>query len=524
MNDIVRMTPRIAIVGTGPTALYTLRHLIDSPRPLFVTLFEASDLAGTGLPYHPGHTKAPMLANIASVEIPPLTCTYLEWLQAQPEAILALHGTDRAALDARAFLPRLLLGGWFRDALEAMIAEGRARGHAIALREATPVTDVTPLDEGLRVTFATPSGPESQIFSHAVLAIGHAWPEDADDARHFVSPWSGLMRAEIPAGPVGILGTSLSAIDATLAVACQHGRFQGDTFQLAEGAEALRITLMSRQGLLPEADFWCPLPYEPLLRFTEASVAAEIAKGTDGLLDRLFTLFRFELMLADPEWEPAAELDIDGFAAAYFAPRQAADPFDHAEANLAEVERNAQSRSTVAWRYAILRMHEPMEAALPHLDAPDLARFEALKRVFIDNYAAIPPQSIRRLLALHRAGVLEVLRLGADYDRQDDAGGTHIRTASGTLRDFPVFIDARGQGRLRLKDLPFPGLRAALTPEPSGDVALEADFALKGQPGIYLPAAPFLLGRRPFSQGITVSAEMGETVAGALLARAYQQT
>ncbi|VDR26907.1 Uncharacterised protein [Raoultella terrigena] len=38
-----------------------------------------------------------------------------------------------------------------------------------------------------------------------------------------------------------------------------------------------------------------------------------------------------------------------------------------------------------------------------------------LARVFIDNYAAIPSQSIRRLLALHEAGVISILPLGPDY-------------------------------------------------------------------------------------------------------------
>ncbi len=45
----------------------------------------------------------------------------------------------------------------------------------------------------------------------------------------------------------------------------------------------------------------------------------------------------------------------------------------------------------------------------------------ASPRVFIDNYAAIPPESIRRLLALHRAGILRILTLGEDYELQRGA-------------------------------------------------------------------------------------------------------
>ncbi|MFO4949770.1 FAD-NAD(P)-binding protein, partial [Salmonella enterica subsp. enterica serovar London] len=62
------------------------------------------------------------------------------------------------------------------------------------------------------------------------------------------------------------------------------------------------IVLMSRTGILPEADFYCPIPYEPLSVLTEFVVESEIAKGPDGLLDRIFALMVKELELADPTW------------------------------------------------------------------------------------------------------------------------------------------------------------------------------------------------------------------------------
>jgi uncharacterized NAD(P)/FAD-binding protein YdhS len=515
----------LAIVGTGPTGLYALHHLLASDQPLTITLFEAGRLGGVGSPYSPDAASATMLANIASIEIPPLADTYLDWLQRQPAAILQLYGADPATLHDRQFLPRLLLGAWFRDALERMLAEAPARGHRIGLREATRVTDVAPASDEIRLTFDTPAGPDSLLFSHVILATGHAWPEDPDtDARHFVSPWTGLIDSAIPPARVGILGTSLSAIDAAMAVACQHGQFDAaeDTFHPSPGSEALSITLMSRQGLLPEADFWCPLPYQPLRHLTPAAVAQEVAAGPDRLLDRLWQLMVAELAAADPDWSQSIGLSglaADSFPDAYFAPRLAADPFAWAAANLAEVRRNAQARRTVGWRYAILRMHEPMERAVAHLTDADRARFDGLKRVFIDNYAAVPPQSIRRLLALHRAGCLQVLPLGEDYDLDHTASDTRVTTATGDRHRFDVFIDARGQRALGAADLPFPSLRNEL---PRGEVQIDPSFALSDIGGgrIFLPAAPYLLARLPFVQGITASADMGAAVARAILGQA----
>jgi uncharacterized NAD(P)/FAD-binding protein YdhS len=77
------------------------------------------------------------------------------------------------------------------------------------------------------------------------------------------------MDAQIPACRVGIMGTSLSGIDAAMAVVMQHGEFVESAerplqFRLNPASEALNIVLMSRAGILPEADFYCPIPYEPL--------------------------------------------------------------------------------------------------------------------------------------------------------------------------------------------------------------------------------------------------------------------
>lgn len=523
----------IAIVGSGPTGIYTLNVLLAADEPMLITMFEASSLAGVGQPYSPESAQLSMLANIASIEIPALSQTYLNWLLDQPDAILALYGVDPATLHERQFLPRLLLGGWFRDELERLVATAPDRGHRVVLREATRVTDVEPVGEEVRVSFTSASGADSLLFSHVVLATGHEWPEDPDrDCGHFVTPWTGLIEAEVPAARVGILGTSLSAIDAMMAVACQHGHFadtaEGLAFRRRAGSEGLQITLMSRQGLLPEADFWCPLPYQPLRHFTETALAQEGEGGTEGLLDRLWLLFKRELTEADPDFARKtglADLTVEAFVDVYFAPRLAADPFAWAAANLIQVERNSRERRTVEWRYAILRMHAPMEAMVALLDDNDRVRFEMLKRVFIDNYAAVPPQSIRRLLALRATGVLDILALGEDYHLARDDGQTQIGTTDGRSATFDVFIDARGQRGLGVSDLPFPALRSLLQSSANGRPEMPVDdaFAVSATGvaarQLFLPAAPYLLERLPFVQGIGASADLGRAVADAILGR-----
>jgi hypothetical protein len=61
-----------------------------------------------------------------------------------------------------------------------------------------------------------------------------------------------------------------------VAVVARHGVFHTEDdktthFSLHPGSEALEITLMSRNGVLPEADFYCPIPWEPLEIATPAA-------------------------------------------------------------------------------------------------------------------------------------------------------------------------------------------------------------------------------------------------------------
>ncbi len=522
---------KIAIVGAGPTGIYTLLALLGSDTPLSISIYEQAEEAGVGMPYSDEDNSRLMLANIASIEIPPIETTYLDWLRKQDERRLARFGVDKRGLHDRQFLPRVLLGNYFRDQFLALVEQARARGFEIAVHESCEVTDLEAGAEG--VALWAEGAPVAGVFELVVLATGHVWPDEDEATRsYFPSPWSGLLEARVPACRVGVMGTSLSAIDAAMAVVAQHGAFAENAdgrlrFERDPASEGLKITLMSRSGILPEADFYCPIPYEPLQVVTEAAIGQAIAAGADGLLDRVFALVARELQAADPAWSERvalSTLDADSFADAYFRDRQRHDPFRWAEYNLAEVERNRRDRRTVAWRYAILRMHEVVEAVVPALDARDLERFKAgLCKVFVDNYAAIPPESIRRLLALREAGVIEVLELGPDYEMEVRDERTLI-SLDGERLAFDVFIDARGQRPLETKDLPFPRLRAQLQavgddiPDVGDDYTLLAPALARGR--IAFGALPYLMHDRPFVQGITASAEIGAAIARAVTQKA----
>lgn len=408
----------------------------------------------------------------------------------------------------------------------AIVDAAREKGFNIEVCESCEVTDIEATANGVRLW--TCEEPVSKVFDLVVIATGHVWPEDEEATRsYFPSPWSGLIEARIPACRVGIMGTSLSAIDAAMAVASQHGAFikeQDETlcFDLDQNSKGLAIKLMSRTGILPEADFYCPIPYEPWKVATEQAICKEIDAGAKGLLDRVFGLVSREIEAADRAWSERIALftlDANSFADAYFGDRQKYDPFRWAQYNLEEVERNKREKHTVPWRYAILRLHEAIHEIVPHLNEKDRKRFDSgLCKVFVDNYAAIPSESIRRLLALRKAGMIEVLELGHEYkmDIRDNHTAIAVRESRWT---FDVFIDARGQKPLIPKDLPFPSLRRELLsfgediPDVGNDYTLLAPDIARGK--IAFGALPYLLHDKPFVQGITASAEIGKAISEA---------
>lgn len=534
----------IAFVGAGPTTIYTfcafLREVTGTAQ---VTIYEAQPRAGLGTPYRPGWNDPAMLSNIASIEIPPIGETLIDWLEQQPRARLVRLGIDPDQIDDHAFYPRVALGEYFLDQFNGLIDEARSRGIGVEIATSCRVTDIHAEDDGLHLSVEPRHGEACEkVYDRVVLATGHQWPEEPEvRPGYFLSPWPATALQRIPPVSVGIRGSSLTAIDAAVALAVSHGTMietEGEAidYRIHPGAEKLHITMMSRKGLLPEADFHYPIPFEPLSICRAEAIDQLIVEDCDHLLDRSYDLFRAELTAADPGYARTvglSELSLEDFAERYFADRVAADPFEWAVANLAEARENFAREYTVPWRYAILRMHEVLGLIVPHLEEEALERFNRyLKPVFVDEYATVPHLSIERLLALHRAGHLSVIALGKDHriDTWRTEAGAAV-TIDGDRRYFQAFIDATGQRPLEVENFPFPTLleqgivRDAAQDDAPGikGIVVDEDFhPVSDHPAherLFCLSIPFILERHPFVQGITSSHELGATV-GAALARA----
>lgn len=535
----------IGIVGTGPSAIYSLKHLLGSRRRLTITMFERGSRAGVGTPYDPEKNDAAMLANIASIELPPVTETLVDWLHSRSDADLAALHISRAEIDDRAFYPRVLIGAYYADQLAKLIEQARKLGHSVEALTNHNVVDVIVHSDDAVVEVEKDGETLRPSFDYVIVASGHQDREATDEEGGRVG--HAYNQGEVEKwrdARIGVLGTSLSAIDVAIGAASEAGQFrrqgEGLKYEAFDTESRFVITLMSRRGLLPEADFYCPIPYQPLEIFTKEAIDAICQDGNEDKLDRIFDLFKEKLAIADPGYADGiglAFLTPDDFAEVYFSARQRVPALDWARANLAEAKANKIARKTVAWRYAILRMHELFGNAVKHFSKRDQERFsKGLKNVFIDNYAAVPPLSIERLLALADAGHLTIEKLGADYELTNQASGQSLITVEGKTTTFDYMVDARGQPALTLQELPFPTLRLqiivnerAAAPRSGGRVeadiledsvdvgdAFELNDGLYNLSRVYCLSIPHLLKLHPFIQGLTSCNDLAIAMAQSL--------
>lgn len=151
-----------------------------------------------------------MLANIASIELPPICETLVEWLRRQPDSELERLAVSRAAIGEREFYPRVVLGEFLQSQFRQVIERGIAAGHIIEVKARHRVADIKLQAEDIRLTVNMPDGERKDYaFDHVVMATGHNWPETTEiRPGYFMSPWPAAVLKTIAPGAVGIGGTS----------------------------------------------------------------------------------------------------------------------------------------------------------------------------------------------------------------------------------------------------------------------------------------------------------------------------
>jgi uncharacterized NAD(P)/FAD-binding protein YdhS len=125
-----------------------------------------------------------MLSNIANVEIPELEESLVDWLARQPRARLEKLDIEPCEIADRTFYPRLALGKFFYDQLQAMITRAEENDIDVTVRTRCTVQDAIGGDHGMTLVVMPHRGAIfGKRFDHVVLATGHQWPAEPEASR-----------------------------------------------------------------------------------------------------------------------------------------------------------------------------------------------------------------------------------------------------------------------------------------------------------------------------------------------------
>lgn len=474
---------RIAVIGSGATALYLLKQLHHHAgrfRPFIgsVAVFERSDVAGAGMPYHPRATDRYNLCNISSRELPDLGLAFSEWLLQQDSERLSGWGIVRETIDQDAVYPRVALGTYFVDRYDWIVRELSAMGLKVVTRLNCEVTDLCDDPASGVVKVETANGAVFD-FERVFVCAGHHWKvNDVPRAGYYGSPWpiAKLLpsREEVYNCEIGTLGASLSAFDVVSSLSHRHGAFakndQGLSFTPRRNCGDFKIRLHSVEGWLPQLQFQQREPRRVIYRHVSREAMLAL-RGVDGWL-RLASYFdevcRPALHAAferDDRKDVAARLSdkaysIDSFVQQMTADHAGSDPFAVMGAELRQAHRLERQHRPVHWKEVFDDLMYTLNFHAEFMPAEDHRTLHSVIMPFLLNVmAALPLESARILLALHQAGRVEIAPGRVTSVVKDEAGGeTGVTVQNGetvSTRAYPMFIDCSGQKSLSLEEYPF---------------------------------------------------------------------
>jgi len=479
----------LAVVGSGPSAIYLLKHLLDEASLLKhsiagVSVFEKSQLTGMGMPYNPLTTDRFNLSNISSEELPQLPVPMVDWLGSLGSEDLRAMGLEGDEIGSEKIYPRLVLGQYLHAQYHILLDRLRDAGIEVREYPGREIVDIKDEPEENQVGLLTSDG-ETLYFRKVVIATGHYWKnEDRPAQGYYASPWP-IAKLLPPEGEyhdfvIGTLGASLSAFDVITSLAHRHGRFTGCRenlcFEPSPEAPNFRIVMHAAHGWLPHLQWDQEEPMREIYRHVSRDEILAL-RDEDGFL-RLETYFDAvcrpvlaDAFRKDRMGEMAAKLSDTEFKLAHFVEAMA-DKHDYDNAfegmrqEMTEARRSVIEHKPIHWKEVIDDLMYTLNFHADLMPAEDHITFRKTVMPFLMNViAAMPLESGEILLAIYDAGRIEIVS-GKVEIRDDKNGGKADITSiaitgddgEGTRAEYRLFVDCGGQQPLQLDDFPFQGL------------------------------------------------------------------
>lgn len=475
---------QIAIIGGGPSGLFMLKKLIDADlQGISVRIFEKGNQLGAGMPYSSSGANDEHVTNVSANEIPELEQSIGEWIKQVHPHTLARFKIDLSHFHDYKVLPRLLFGEYLADQFALLAKKAANIGIDLQIFYNSQVVDILdqPANKSVTVVLADNS---SCAFDHLVLCSGHLWPKRHEDKikGYYDSPYPPAKLKQILNHPVAIRGASLTAIDAMRTLARQHGSYLISDmgrlyYQLNDPKSDFKIVLHSREGLLPGVRFHLEdsiLGKDSI--FTPDEIKA-IRKANEGFvpLDLAFEeKFLKPLSKQDPVfYQKIKDLPMEDFVDKVMELRERLDPFQLFRSEYKEAAQSIRRHQSVYWKELLCGLSYTLNYPAKYFSAEDMLRLKKKLMPLISLLIAFVPQSsAEELLALHDAGVLDLVAVGAEskvVPQQEGGIAYHYTNEQGEEKvvEYDTFVDCIGQQHLSFDDIPFPGLKEKGTIAPA---------------------------------------------------------
>jgi len=453
-----------AIIGGGLTATAMFSQFIDKVRDeidpnllnltkVHIQIFEKQETFGPGFPHSDRNVLPFHITNMCAkdmgirLENP---SDFQEWASAHQHDLKALwpdlddvsDNPDRCN-----HYPRAAMGAYLKEKFQEAYQKAQELGLTVTLHAQSEVIDLEDKRNQICLTVKNlVSGSIFQCVADRVLvATGH-WFKQMVGTAYFPSPWPAKnLRQKIPQGEkIAVIGTSLSAIEVVLTLTSDGHFIRDDANRLVfvPSADPRRFALYSRRGLLPKVRGKMGGYRNTFL--TRENLERLILENRGYVkLEAVLDLLNSELKAAyghSINWQ------------AVINPTGA--PADLLQQYLKDARIGDGPDGDLIWQTVLHQSFDMIREIYLRLSLEDRKHFDKeYTSVFFTHAATQPAINAEKLLALMRCGLVEVLKLGRNYQFvKNDSKGIYEflyqNSAGGRQRDaYHYVVDARGQAK-----------------------------------------------------------------------------
>jgi len=457
-----------AIIGGGLTATAMLSQFVNraqakavngqlDPSKIGVQVYEKQDQFGPGFPHSSKFALPFHITNMCASDMG-IICgkpgDFQDWVASNSDDLQNRFswfrdpsaGADNS-MDRCHHYPRAIMGEYLKTKFQEAVQSAQQAGLEVNLYPRSEVVDLK--QNGgkiiLRIRDLRSNNNFSKEADRVLLATGH-WFEKNDQDHYFSSPWpADKLRRSIPRrAKVAVIGTSLSAIETLLTLTSQENFVRTPDGQLAYKAPKKSRTfyLYSRRGLLPKVRGKMGNYQNRFL--TRENLDRLLSDNPGNLaLDAIFELLDSELEAAyrkRVKWEEIVN--------------PAGRPADLLQGYLNDAVNGDGPHGELIWQTILYQSFDMVRDIYLNLTLEDRKRFDKnYTSVFFTHAATQPAVNAEKLLALMKAGIVEVFKLGQDYrlirDEGDDSYEFIYRDEFGNLKKdvYRYVVNARGQAK-----------------------------------------------------------------------------